>query len=319
MKAPVDAIFPPVEAGQVPYWRLVLRGCSQLCFQTNELTGLFLLAAVLVASPIAAAYMLVAAIIAPGGRMLLGQKGRVLETGLPGLNPCLIALSLPAFFHTAWTDVTMWVVLVVAVVCTIVLTRLAVAFLPFPVLVVPFLITFWTLSALAPKLGVLHPIVFGPAEHTALQPVTAVLSGLGEAIFCASIWSGLLYLGGVFLSNWRHGLLAFCGAVIGTVVSYYYNDLADPARINLGLYAFNGVLAAVSVFVFCRGKLTPAILGAIVATMLIPALSGFGVDTLSAPFVLTTWLLLALGWVGRHWFDLPPAPASPPLPQPSRA
>src|SRR6516165_5606672 len=311
MKAPVDAIFPPVEAGQVPYWRLVLRGCSQLCFQTNELTGLFFLTAVLIASPIAAAYMLVAAIIAPGGRMLLGQKGRVLETGLPGLNPCLIALSLPAFFHTAWTDVAMWVVLVVAVASTIVLTRLAVAFLPFPILVVPFLITFWALAALAPKLGVLQPIVFGPAEHTALQPFKAVLSGLGEAIFCANIWSGLLFLVGVLLSDWRHGLLAFAGAVIGTVVSYYHRAVVDPASINLGLYGFNGVLTAVSVFVFCGGKLRLAILGAILATMLMPAIVDFGVIALSWPFVLTTWLMLGLGWVEDNWFDPPPAPASP--------
>jgi urea transporter len=261
--------------------------------------------------------MLVAAIIAPGGRMLLGAKGPVLETGLPGLNPCLIALSLPTFFHTGWTDVGMWVVLVVAVVSTIVLTRLAVAFLPFPILVVPFLLTFWVLSALAPQLGVVQPIVFGPVEHTALQPFQAVLSGLGEAIFCANIWSGLLYLGGVLLSNWRHGLLAFAGAVIGTVVSYYHRAVVDPASINLGLYGFNGVLAAVSVFVFCGGKLRLAILGAILATLLTPALSDFGVNTLSAPFVLVTWLLLALSWVERHWFDLPPAPASPPLSAPA--
>ena len=60
MKQPVDILFPPVAPDAVPYWRLVLRGCSQLCFQTNELTGLFFLAAVAVHSPIAAAYFLLA-------------------------------------------------------------------------------------------------------------------------------------------------------------------------------------------------------------------------------------------------------------------
>jgi len=80
MKAPVDYIFPPAVPGRVPYWRLVLRGTSQMCFQSNELTGLFFLAAVLVASPISAAYLLVAGIMAPGGRMLLGDRGAVLST-----------------------------------------------------------------------------------------------------------------------------------------------------------------------------------------------------------------------------------------------
>ena len=108
MREPVDLVFPPVKAGPAPYWRLVLRGCSQLCFQANELTGVFFLAAVLIASPIAFAYLLVAGIMAPAGRMLLGERGPVLATGLPGLNPCLIALSLPVFFHTDWTNVGMW-------------------------------------------------------------------------------------------------------------------------------------------------------------------------------------------------------------------
>jgi urea transporter len=305
MKAPVDAIFAPVEAGRVPYWRLVLRGISQLCFQTNELTGLFFLAAVLIASPLAAAYMVLAAIMAPGARMMLGDKGAILETGLPGLNPCLIALSLPTFFHTAWADVAMWGVLVASVACTILLTRLCVAFLPFPTLALPFLVTFWVLFALVPKLGVLQPVVFVPAEYTAIEPLRAVLSSLGEAVFCPNVWSGLLFLAGVLLSDWRHGLLAFFGAVVGTVVSSYHREVVDPASINLGLYGFNGVLTAVSVFVFCGGKLRLAILGAILATMLTPAMVGFGVKTLSAPFVLTTWLMLGLGWVESHWFVLP--------------
>jgi urea transporter len=50
MKQPVDMVFPPVETGRVPFWRLALRGVSQTCFQSNELTGLFFLAAVLAAS-----------------------------------------------------------------------------------------------------------------------------------------------------------------------------------------------------------------------------------------------------------------------------
>ncbi len=52
MTALVDTICPPLEAARVPYWRLVLRGVSQMCFQSNELTGLFFLAAVLAASPL---------------------------------------------------------------------------------------------------------------------------------------------------------------------------------------------------------------------------------------------------------------------------
>ncbi|MGE3808321.1 MAG: urea transporter [Gemmataceae bacterium] len=305
MRAPVDYLFPPLEPGQVPYWRLVFRGCAQLCFQSNELTGLFFLTAVAIAAPLAAAYMLVAAAIAPAFRLLLGDEWPVLETGLPGLNPSLVALSLPAFFVTSWTDAGMWIVLVVAVISAVLVTRLCLAYLPFPTLAFPFLITFWTLDALAPSIDALKPIVFGPAEHATLQPVRAVLCSLGEALFSPNIVSGLLFLIGVLQSNWRHGALAFFGAVIGTVVASYHRDVVDPAGINLGLYGFNGVLTAVSVFVVCGGKLRLAILGALLATMLMPAIPDYGVKTLSAPFVFITWVMIWLGWIEEKWFAVP--------------
>ena len=259
------------------------------------------MAAVLVASPISAAYMLAAAFIAPAGRKLLGARDPVLETGLPGLNPCMIAISLPAFFHTGWTNAGMWIVLLVSVACAVALVRLCVAVLPFPTLALPFLIIFWSLDAAAPRLEFLQPIVFQTPQPELFRPFTAVLSSLGQTLFTPSIWSGLLFITGLSLSNWRHGLIAVIGATIGTAVSYYYRS-ADPVSANLGLFGFNGVLTAVSVFMLCGDKLRLAILGALLATILTPAVAEFGVLTLSAPYVLTTWLMLALGWIEDHWF-----------------
>jgi urea transporter len=304
MKPPVDYIFPPVAPGSVAYWRRALRGCSQLCFQSNELTGLFFLAAVLVTSPISAAYMLVAAFLAPGGRMLLGQRGAVLETGLPGLNPSLLALSLPAFFQTGWTDWGMWAVLIVCIAIAVVMVRVFVAILPFPILVLPFLIIFWVLWAIEPHVDFLQPAPTGPALAATFQPVAAVLRGLGGTMFLPSVLSGLLFLCGVLLSNWRHGVVALLGAIIGTVVSYYYRQVA-PGLADLGLYGFNGVLAAVSAYAVCGGRLRLAVLGAMLATVVTPAISALGVQALGAPFVVATWFLLFLGWVERNWFDEP--------------
>jgi len=315
MKPPVDYIFPPAAVGEVPYWRLVLRGCSQLCFQSNELTGLFFLAAVFIASPISAAYLLVAGAIAPAGRMLFGEPKNIVASGLPCLNPGLTALALPAFFQTGWTNAGMWGVLIVSVVVTVLVVSLLLMVLPFPILTLPFLIVFWALFALAPHFDVLQPIASDHAHVTAFHPFIAVLHSLGQALFVTSIWSGTLFLAGVTLSNWRHGLIALIGAVIGTLVSYYYRDV-DAESVNLGLYGFNGVVTAVAVFVFCGGQLRLAILGALIATILTPAIAGVGVQTLSAPLVLTTWLMLALGWLGDHWFDIKPAPEmrGPPAP-----
>lgn len=304
MKQPVDIIFPPLEDGKLPFYRIVLRGISQLCLQTNELTGLFFLAAVFIASPIASAYLLVAAILGPLGRILIGERREVLATGLPALNPCLIALSIPVFFNTGWTNIGMWVVLILCIASAVLLVRLFLRIFSFPIIALPFLIIFWILWAIEPHVSFLQPSELHLAAYHTFHPVVAVLYSLGQAIFSATLWSGVLFLIGVLLSNWRHGVVALLGAIIGTFVAYYYSNVA-PESANLGLYGFNGVLAAVAVFVTCQGKLRLSILGALLATIFIPLIADFGVQTLSAPFVFTTWLMILLGWVEDNWFREP--------------
>lgn len=304
MKQPVDIIFPPLESGELPFYRIVLRGISQLCLQTNELTGLFFLAAVLIASPIASAYLLVAAILGPLGRRLMGERKEVLSTGLPALNPCLIALSLPAFFQTGWTNITMWIVLLACIAIAVLLVRLFLRILPFPIIALPFLIIFWILWAIEPHVNFLEPSNIHLTAYHTFHPIIAVLFSLGQAIYSPTIWSGMLFLTGLSLSNWRHGVVGLLGAVIGTTVAYYYSH-ATPENANLGLYGFNGVLAAVAVFAFCGGRLRLSILGAILATIFIPLIADFGVQTLAAPFVFTTWLMILLGWIEDNWFREP--------------
>ena len=310
MTQPVDILFPPVAPDAVPYWRLVLRGCSQLCFQTNELTGLFFLAAVAVHSPIAAAYFLLANLIAPAIFMFRNPNHEGVGAGLPGLNPSLVALSIATFFDVGWTNFAMWALLLACVTLTVIIVRVFQRILPFPFLILPFLLVIWGLWELEPLLEFLKPATSGAvATEAAFQPVTSVILSLGGGALSPTIPSGILFLCGVLVSNVRHAVIALLGAAIGSFVAFYYNN-ADPALVDQGLYGFNGVLAAVAAYVICGSKLRLAVLGALFATMLIPVVSSLGVPSLSAPYVVATWVLLILGWLDRIWFDAKPARAS---------
>jgi urea transporter len=318
MKQLVDILFPPVAPDAVPYWRLVLRGCSQLCFQTNELTGLFFLAAVAVHSPIAAVYFLVAGLIAPAIFMFRNPNHEGVGAGLPGLNPSLVALSIATFFDVGWTTFEMWGLLLACVILTVIIVRIFLRILPFPFLILPFLLVIWGLWELEPSLGFLRPASSAPVTtESAFRPVTSVILSLGQGALSPTIPSGILFLCGVLLSNVRHAVIAMLGAAIGSLVAFYYHNV-DPALVDQGLYGFNGVLAAVAAYVICGSKLRLAILGALLATMLIPVVSSFGVPSLSAPFVVATWLLLVLGWLERIWFDPPDQMAAPPASSPAR-
>lgn len=304
MKQPVDMIFPPIESGNFPFYRVVLRSISALGFQANELTGLLFLIAALVASPIAAAYLLTAAIFGPLIRKLLGEREDVLASGLPGLNPALIALSLPAFFVTGWTNIAMWGLLLVCIVIAVLLVLLFLRIFPLPIIGLPFLIIFWVLWALEPHLSFLQLSKLGIVPYHTFHPVVAVLFGLGQAIFSPSLWSGLLFLIGLSLSNWRYGAVALCGSIIGTTIALYYGHIA-PEGVNLGFYGFNSVLGAIAVYVVCGQKIRLSILAALTSAILIPVIGSFGVQTLAAPFILATWIIIVLGWIEDKWFKMP--------------
>ena len=234
--------------------------------------------------------------------MLLGLKGPELATGMHGLNPSLIAIALPSFFETGWMNFEMWGVLLVCVALAIVLVHVLVAVLPFPIIIVPFLVIFWGLWILEPHVDFLQPLQTPSVMSSAVfEPVAALFLSLGQGLLSPTIVSGALFFVGVLASSWRSALIAVIGAALGTAVAAFYSHV-DIVAVDQGLYGFNGVLAGVGAYVIVGGGVRLAILGALVATILIPVVSQFGVPSLSAPFVLAIWLLLALGWFDNRWF-----------------
>jgi urea transporter len=79
------AVLPAVLDGEVPFWRLVLRGCSQCCFQTNEITGVIFLLAVLTYSWEQFLLMAMGAVIGAAVGWALKADRFLLELGLFGL------------------------------------------------------------------------------------------------------------------------------------------------------------------------------------------------------------------------------------------
>lgn len=80
---------------------------------------------------------------------------------------------------------------------------------------------------------------------------------------------------------------------------------------------FSGLLFATGVLLSNWRHSMLAIFGAIIGIVVAyyfrgvdPAIADLGVQTLTAPFVFTTWLMLDLGWIEDNWFDVKNGTAS---------
>jgi urea transporter len=134
----------------------------------------------------------------------------------------------------------------------------------------------------------------------------STLHGVGQVMFHASVWTGILFLAGIAISNRVHASWVLVGSAIGMLLAAYNVDAAwrsiDPERliertqfenIRLGLFGYNATLAAVALWLW-RPSLVYPLVGIISAMVLTSVVPLFGLPALTAPFVLATWLVMLI-------------------------
>jgi len=301
-------LLPDVTNRQVPFWRQCLRGLSCCAFQTNELTGLIFIGAVLAYSRYMAAYYVIAVVIGTLVARLLtmmpvfdtAEVAGFRDAGILGFNAALMGLALGNFYvrgTALWIAVP--IVAAVVAVVTVVLAR----WLPFPFLAAPFIATFWVLWPVADSVG-LHKISLSawPVEPTSYIPAT--MASMGSTLFSPIILAGCLFLVGVLVSNWRHAIVAAMGGLIAVSLAIHVHVVGGA--IQSGYVGFNAVLSALVVYILVAEDLRLAALGAFVATWIFSFINlNAPVPALASGFVLGVWAIMLLGWLNTKFVAKP--------------
>lgn len=284
-------------------------------FQENALSGALFVAGIAVGSPLMALGAVVGSAI---GTLTAWQarfdKGE-LSAGIYGFNSALVGIATFFFFRPTPLSVGL---LVVGCIAAALLTRWMRGHVPFPTYTMPFVVTAWVLFFLGRALGAgaadsaAAPLVANLATH---PMVTAAAHGISQVMFQASVWTGLLFLLGIAVSNRLHAAWVLAGAVLGMLVASYHLSAGasalDPERlvaraqfenVALGLYGYNATLAAVALSLW-RRSLIPPLLGILLSVPLTELVPRFGLPALTAPFVLATWLVMGFGWMEGKFFD----------------
>ncbi|PWK19241.1 urea transporter [Xanthomarina spongicola] len=121
-----------------------------------------------------------------------------------------------------------------------------------------------------------------------------ILRGIGQVMFQNNIYSGVLFLVGIFFNSWLLGLAALSGTLISTcsalILRYPKEDVKN------GLYGFNGALTGIAIFCFFEVSLTTIlalIIGAVLSSIIMYYLKKITLP-FTAPFVIATWILAYL-------------------------
>lgn len=299
---------------------VVFRGIGQIWFQENALTGALFVLGIALSSPVMAVGIVAGAAIGTAVAWGLKFDRGELLAGIYGFNPALVGIASFFFFQPGAESVGL---MVGGCAAATLLTRLARTSVPFPTYTAPFVVTTWAVFFAGRSLGAAavesYPVLV-PAFDAGLA-VESVAHGVGQVMFQASLWTGILFLAGLAVSDRQHAAWVLVAAALGALVAGYHVEAAtralDPERlverdqfenIRLGLYGYNATLAAVALYLW-RRSLIPPLLGIAVSVPLTELVPRLGVPALTAPFVLATWVVLALGWLEGRVLARPTAPA----------
>ncbi len=296
--------------------RTLFRGIGQVFFQENAVTGACFALGIALSSPSMAVGSIVGSAIGFATAWLLKFDKADISAGIFGFNSALVGIATLFFFRPGAMSIGL---LVVGCSAAALVTWLMRRYLPFPTYTTPFIVTTWALYFLGRALGVAP--VDGGGTLDVGGAFGAIAHGVSQVMFQASIWTALLFLVGIALNDWRHAAWVLAGSIVGMLVGNHHASLASRSldaeslvdralmdNIALGLYGYNATLAAVALFLW-RRSLIPPVLGMLFSVAFTELLPRIGLPALTAPFVLATWLVLALGWIeGR--FCREPVPAA---------
>jgi len=295
---------------------IALRGIGQVFFQDSALTGALFLLGIALSSPLMAAGALLGSVIGSGVAWALKYDAAELHAGIFGFNPTLVGIASLFFFPPGAVVIGL---MIAGCAASALLTRAARTYVPFPTYTAPFVVTTWVVYFLAKALGAVAdpgaaPLV--PNIGTGFY-FEATAHGISQVMFQASIWTGLLFLLGIALNDWHHGLLVLLGAIVGMLLAVYHfslgSDAIDPDRlierkafdvVKLGLYGFNATLAPVALYLWRKSLVAP-LLGMLLTVPLTELVPLLGLPAVTSPFVLAAWLVLLLGWLEGKYLSPP--------------
>jgi urea transporter len=294
-------MFPTAEAAIPVPIRTVLRGIGQIFFQENALTGGLFALGIAVNSPLMAVGAIVGSAIGAATARVMKFDEAEISAGIYCFNSSLVGIAAFFFFRLGLGSIAL---LVLGCVAATFVTRLMRRHVPFPTYTSPFIVTTWAVFFLGLALGVSRvesAAVEGAVKTPAVVPsIESVFHGIGQVNFQGNVWTGLLFLVGIALSDWRHASWVLLASIIASFLAVAIHAPADD--ITLGLYGYNATLAAIALFLWRRSLIAP-LMGILISVPLTEYFPMLGLPTLTAPFVLATWLVLALGWLEGRFFE----------------
>lgn len=275
---------------------VLCRGIGQVMFQNNALSGMLMLAGILISSWQMALLAVAGNAISTLTAKLSGYSRDDIANGLYGFNGTLTGIAVGVFMPL--TPVTLLIMAAASCLSTWI-TRLFSRQTLLPGMTAPFILAVWLMLGVCHMVSPSILLASGtPAAEASTDIFKAFSLNIGQVMFQGNtVWTGLLFLAGILVNSRVNSLYTIIGALLSLPLALVAG--AEPSQINAGLTGYNAVLCAIALGGTTWKSGMWACLAIALSVVIQLAGMSAGITTLTAPFVVSVWIVILLRKLGK--------------------
>ncbi|ALO35857.1 hypothetical protein CMT41_14855 [Colwellia sp. MT41] len=297
------------------FYKSFLRSFGQVMLQGNAITGLLFLLGIGLSSPT----MLLGSILATISGLAVAKLCRfdltTMENGLYGFNAVLVGVAVFYFLPVSLTSLL--IVIFGGAFSTALTHFMLVRLTSVPAFTTPFILSTWGLLLFIDyaKLSTVPSTVSstvlssdlagysfsGLNSATLVDYFQASMRGISQVMLQDYWLTGVFFLCAIFIHCRTAALWAFIGSTVGLLLATGFNFPHE--KVMMGLYGFNSCLVAIALVGRYENKPWLIMLAILLAVVFTRAFEWLSIPALTAPFVISTLLIIALVNIHRSYAD----------------
>lgn len=269
------------------YLKIILRGVGQVMLQNNALTGLLFLVGISYNSWVMALGAIAGTIISTFSAKVLNYSKEDIENGLYGFNGTLVGISILFFFN--FNLITGIFIVLGSILSTFIMHEMK---KKIPAYTAPFVISTWVVILIIKILSLAPLVLLSSLETSSFYLFTVMNMGLAQVMFQSSAITGLIFIIAILVNSRIGALYAIYGSLLGALFAILIS--LPLSAINIGLYGYNAVLCGIALGTKTKKGFALATFAILLSVLFNYFMGSIGIITLTAPFVLATWIVLLI-------------------------
>lgn len=273
------------------HYKSFLRSFAQVMLQENLITGLLFLLGIGLNS----LTMLLGSVLATMSALVVARLGNydltMVGSGLYGFNAALVGVAV--FYFLPFSHTSLVLAIFGGAFSTVLMHFMLMRMTGIPAFTTPFILTTWLLLFFIDFLG-LSLIDRSYSNAVTSSPIIdfflTSLRGISQ-VMLQDYWpSGIVFLCALFIHSTKVAVWAILGSVLGMLIAISLSFSQEI--ILMGIYGFNGSLVAIALakkYAINSGLIILAVLFSVLLTRFFEQVT---IPALTAPFVISAWLVL---------------------------